>query len=70
MDVLDVSTHLRAKGDVISTGVDVCSVMCKLRVHGLCLWAYIYVMVVMKLLEVLSVFRQGENMLFLLCLLF
>lgn len=66
MDVLDVSTHSRAKGDVISTGVDVCSVMCKLRVHGLCLWAYIYVMVVMKLLEVLSVFRQGENMLFLL----
>lgn len=68
MNVLDISTHARAKGDMISTGVDVCFVMCRLRVHGLCLWAYNYVMVVMKLsqLEVLSVCKQGENTLFLL----
>lgn len=66
---MDVSTRTRAK-DVKSTGVGACSVMCKLRVHGLCLWAYIYVMVVMKLLEVLSVFRQGKIMLCLLCFIF
>lgn len=28
----DVSTHPRAKGDVISTGAHICSVICKLRV--------------------------------------
>lgn len=68
MGDLDISTHARAKGDMVSTGVDVCFVMCKLRVHGLCLWACNYVMVVMKLLqlEVLSVCKQGENTLFLL----
>lgn len=50
MDVLDVSTHARAKGGMISTGIDVCSVMSKLRVYVLCLRAYNYVMVDMKLL--------------------
>lgn len=60
--------HARVKGDMTSTGADVCSVMSKLRVHGLYLWAYNYVMVVMKLsqFEVITVCRQGENMLFLL----
>lgn len=33
---LHVSTHPRAKGDVTSVGVDICSVIFKLRVYGLC----------------------------------
>lgn len=53
MDVLALSTHPRATGDVISTGVDICSVVFKLRVYGLCLWACNYLIVVMKLVELL-----------------
>jgi len=53
MDVLDVSTHPRAKGDVISSSVDICSVICKLRVYGLCSWTCNYLIVVMKLVELL-----------------
>lgn len=60
--------HARVKADMTSTGADVRSAMSKLRVRGLRLWAYNYVMVVMKLFqfEVITVCRQGENMLFLL----